>query len=292
MGEGTPSSLSIAKLGLEGAYGAGTATLVVPFTAAGLAGLFDPVLDQGLRGIAAKDFGSYKGPARAEGSLEGYAFKPVIDMLVASIIGSGGILSSSPSTLGFTLADGTGAINGRGLGVTELTIRFNRAEGAVTYSASFLGQKVVPTGPIGTSHDVAKPPMGWKAVSSLAGVSGEVIEGEFSLSREWALFYGGSGVDAAYASNAYAGPLEATGRFTVDFSLLADLDVVLNKTQGAVSVTVADEDGANGFTLDAPLADFGDGLFELDRSGVYVTLALSCRFLYDESTGQGPISIS
>ena len=292
MGSGAPSVLTIAKIGTEGSYGAGTTTLVVPITGGGASGLYEPVLDQGLRGVAARDFGSYKGPARAEASLEGLVYKTVIDILKASIIGSGGTLSSSPSTLGMILSGGSGAIWAKGLGVTELTLRFNRAEGALTYSASMIGQRAISTSALGVLHQVGKPLMGWKAAITIGSLSGCLIEGEWSLSREWALLYCGTGDNAAFPSNAYAGALEATARMTIDFTASADLDVALNKTQGAVTTAFSDEDGSNTITVAAPLMDFADGPIELDSSGTFITLVYSCRALYKTADGTGPISIT
>lgn len=293
MGEGAPSVLTIANLGTEASYGAGAASpIVVPITGGGASGLYEPILDQGLRGIAARDFGSYKGPARAEASLEGLVFKSVIDILKASIIGSGGTLSSSPSTLGMILSGGSGSIEAVGLGVTELTIRFNRAEGALTYSASMIGQRATSESALGVSHDVSKPLLGWNCTISLGGVTGSLVEGEWSLSREWALLYAGTGANAEFPSNAYAGALEVTARFTIDFSTSADLDVALDKTQGAVSTAFSDEDDANTVTIAAPLMDYADGPIELDSSGTYITLVYSCRALYNIAGGTGPITIT
>ena len=293
MGSGASSVLTIVNLGTEGSYGGGASSpIVVPITGGSATGLYEPVLDQGKRGIAARDFGSYKGPARAEASLEGLVYNSVIDVLAASIIGAGGTLSSSPSTLGMILSGGSGSAAAVGLGVTELTIRFNRAEGALTYSASMTGQKVTSEAALGVAHDVSKPLMGWNNTISLGGVTGCLVEGEWSLSREWGLLYCGTGADAEYPSNIYAGPLEVTARFTIDFVGQADLDVAINKTQGAVSTAFSDEDDANTLTIASPLMDYADGPFELDHSGTFVTLVYSCRALYNTSNDTGPITIT
>lgn len=293
MGDGNTSALVIASLGTEVSYGGGASSaIVVPITGGAVAGLYEPVLDQGKRGIAARDFGSYKGPARAEASIEGLAYKDVIDVLAASIVGSGGALSSSPSTLGMILSGGSGSAKAVGLGATELTVRFNRAEGALTYSASMTGKKATSEAALATSHDVGKPLMGWNCTVSVGGVTGCLIEGEWSLSREWALLYCGTGADAEYPSNAYAGPLEVTARLTVEFVGQADLDVAIGKTQGAVSTAFSDEDDGDMITIAAPLMDYADGPFELDHSGTFVTLVYSCRALYDTNNEEGPITIT
>ena len=292
MGSGAPSVLTIGKIGVESGYGAGTTTLTVPITGGGASGLYEPILDQGKRGIPARDFGSYKGPARAEASLEGDAFKDVIDILKASIIGSGGSLSSSPSTLGMILSGGSGAAHAKGLGVTELTLRWSRAEGPVTYSASMLGQKAVKASTLSAAHDVGKPLVGWKTVVTVGEITGCSVEGELSLSRPWALLYCGTGDDAAFPSNAYAGPLEVTGRLTVDFSTSADLDVAFNKEQGDVTIAFADEDGSDDVTATMPEVDFSDGPVEIDHSGEFITLVFSIRAVYDTDAESGPISIA
>ncbi len=297
MGDGAPSVLTIVNLGTEGSYGGGASSpIVVPITGGSATGLYEPILDQGKRGIAARDFGSYKGPVRAEASLEGDAYNAVIDILAASIIGAGGSLSSSPSSLGMILSGGSGSAKAVGLGVTDLTIRFNRAEGALTYSASMIGQKVTSEAALSVAHDVGKPLMGWNCTITMGDVVGCLIEGEWSLSREWALLYCGTatpgGIGEEYPSNIYAGPLEVTARFTVDFVGQADLDVAIDKTQGAVTTVFEDEDDANTLTIAAPLMDYADGPFELDHSGTFVTLVYSCRALYKTADSSGPITIT
>lgn len=276
MADGSPSTLCAMSIG----------GVTVPITGGSVSGLHEPVLDQGLRGVAAKDFGSYKGPFRAEVSAEGLANAAVIAQFAGSIIGSGGSLSPTPLTLPVKLACGGQGLGATECGVTELTIRFNRAEGAVTYSTSMLGWAISITSVAQLTAEI-KPLIGWKTSISIGSVTGCVIEGEVSLSREWALLYCGSD---EYATASYAGGLECTARFTVEFEEDADAMLAINHTQVAVTVILNDEDAGGAVTIAMPKFYLSDGPVEIDSSGIYATLVFSGRAVYMD--GSGPVSIT
>ncbi len=278
MGSGAPSVLTAMSIG-------GT---TVPITGGSVSGLHEPILDQGLRGIAAKDFGSYKGPFRAEVSAEGLANSAVLISLATSIIGAGGTLSSSPARLAANLGSGGIGISATECGVTELTIRFNRSEGGVTYSTSMIGWEVtVGAGPSALTTEI-KPLVGWNTTASVAGTGGVcVVEGEISLSREWALLYCGGD---QYASNSYAGGLECTARFSLDFASGTALSGAIAHDKVAVTVALADEDGGSAVSIAMPNFYLSDSPVEIDFGGTYVMTVISGRAVYMDATG--PVSIS
>jgi len=130
-----------------------------------------------------------------------------------------------------------------------------------------------------------KPCVGWK--TSVSGLGNCVVEGEITLSREWALLYCGGD---QYASNAYAGPLECTARFTTDFASTGDVNNVLSHGHGAVAVGFATDEGVSGGGISIPNFYFADGLSEIDTGGVYSRFVVSGRGTYED--GDGPASIS
>lgn len=273
---GSPSTLCAMSIG----------GVTVPITGGSVSGLHEPILDQGLRGVAAKDFGSYKGPFRAEVSAEGLANAAIIDQLATSIIGAAGSLSATPARLATALSCGGIGMSATECGVTELTIRFNRSEGAVTYSTSMLGWEVSTANVSALTAEI-KPLVGWITTISIGSVAGCVIEGEVSLSREWALLYCGGD---QYASNSFAGGLECTARFTVEFDTSADATLALDHTKVAVTVTLNDEDSGDAVAIAMPEFYLSDGPVEIDSSGIYATLVFSGRAVYMD--GDGPVSIT
>jgi len=281
MGEGVPSTLTLVKVGEEASYGAGTLTTVIPVNPPSGSGAYEQILDQGLRGIPARDFGAYQGASRAEVTLEGIAYKAAMSFW------TGGMLSSTPASLAVGINDGGIAYVYTGLLVSELTVRYNSAEGFVTYSVNLIGKEMKSTASFATSHDVGEPPVGW--ATQVVGPGDCAIEGEWTLSREIALLYCGG---EQTPQNAYAGPLEVTARATFDFTSSALVTAFLNKTQGAFSTTFRDSKKNTIFAISAPKMDYGEGPLEIDRSGVYVTLAYSMRALYDLANMTGPVSFS
>jgi len=294
MGEGVPSALTLVKVGEEADYGDGTLTTIIPVNPPSATAPYEQILDQGLRGIAARDFAAYQGAGRVEATLEGPCYPEAMNFWAKGILGAAGfVLGSTPPSFAVAINDGGTAYVYKGLMVSELTIRYNAAEGLVTYSTNLIGQKMATTGAFATSHDVSDPPRGWMAYATMGVSPACVIEGEWTLSREIALLYCASSnvaAEAQYPKNAYAGPLEVTARATLDFTAAALVTRYLNKTQEAFQVAFTYD--AHGLTITAPKMDFGEGPVEIDRSGTYVTLAYSMRALYDLDTMTGPVTIT
>lgn len=297
MGDGGPSVLTIVKIGLESAFGDGNVSIVAPITAVSLRPANTTVLDNAKRGVAAADFGAYQGPGRGEGSMEGMAYPEVFGMLAYAILGAGSASSATlgptPPTMGIQGSYGgvTGLV-GKGMCVTELTFRFNEAEGAATFSSSFLGKQVVSAGTLSVAHDVSDPMMGWHGYSTF----GCITEGEFTFSREWGLLYcanTAAGEDKKYPDNAYAGPLSVTGRLTVDLTASSQIDRFLDKTQDALTVTFTDPEsggGSIGFAFNK--IDYADAPLDIDISGIFTQVVYTIRGLYDLDALLGPVTIT
>ena len=275
MPDGGPSLLTIVKIGFESAFGDGNVDTVAPVTAVSLRPANATVLDNAKRGVAAADFGAFQGPGRGEGSMEGMAYPEIFGRLAYAILGAGSAasatLGSDPPTLGIQGSyGGVVGLIGKGMCVTELTYRFNAAEGAATFSSSFLGKQVIGAGgTLVVSHDVTDPIMGWHGYSTF----GCITEGEFTLSREWGLLYcanTAAGENKKYAAGAYAGPLSVTGRLTVDLTAESQIDRFLDKTQDELVMTFTDPEtsgGSIGFTFQK--LDYADAPLDVDISGIF-----------------------
>ena len=188
-------------------------------------------------------------------------------------------------SLAIAISDSSNAYyEGSGLKVAELSIRFSAAEGAVTYSASLIGKEIAALGSAFAGPGTVKDPfMGWMAASAaLAGVDAALIEGEWTFSREVGLLYSAAGgaTPSEVPTNAYVGPLEVTARATFDFEEAALVESYLDKDQSAYSVTFNNTGTSETLAIAAALMDLGDGPFEIDRTGVFTTIAYSMRALY------------
>ncbi len=178
-------------------------------------------------------------------------------------------------------------ISAANCGVTELTIRFNRSEGGVTYSTSMIGRTATVGAAPSALTDAIEPLVGWKTTAAVGGTGGAcVVEGEISLSREWALLYCAG---TQYASNSYAGGLECTARFSLDHSASTALSGAVAHSKVAVSITLAADAGAS-VSISMPHFYLSDSPVEIDFGGTYAMTVISGRAVYLD--GEGPVSIS
>ena len=305
------SALTKVGLALEPIWGTSTApSILLPVTPPTFSLPFEQILDQGLRGIDARDFAAYQGVGRAECSLEGPAYPEEIGFFFKGMLPSetsiaeGVIWAHTFKLLGvplsFSIQDDNQVQTHRyvGMMLSELGLSYSLAEGSLTYTTSFTGKtKVDESDPIPLDA-TSSPFLGWMAYATIGGAAACVIEGEWTFSREIALVYCGTTPAGGTQSpiNAYAGPLEVTGRATLDFLTPSDVDLYLNKSQvpfvldfeyGKPPLPPAD---MKKLTITATKMDFGEGPVEIDRSGVHLTLAYSMRALYN-TTDEGPIQV-
>ncbi len=301
---------ALTKVGLakEPSWGTTTApTVLLPVAPPTFSLPFEQILDQGLRGIAAMDFGAYQGVGRAEASLAGPAYPELVGFFFKGILGAESKTGeTAPYTHTFSLAstlpsfsiqDENGIQPYRYIGMLlgELGLSYSSAEGALNYTASLTGKtKEDVTASIPADASLM-PFLGWTVYATINDVGAVcVIEGEWTLSREIALVYCGSVAEGGtqYPVRAYAGPLEVTGRATLDFLANSDVSRYLSKYQGPFVLDFEYGSGAGlkKLTLTATEMDFGEGPVEIDRSGVHLTLAYSMRAIYN-TTDAGQIKV-
>lgn len=289
----------LTKVGLakEPSWGASTVpTILLPTTPPAFTLPFEQILDQELRGIAAKDFAAYQGVGRAEGSLGGPAYPEEVGFFFKGILGAESIDGSAPWTHTFKLAstvpsfsiqdeNGVQPYRYTGMLLAEFGLSYSAAEGALNYTTSYTGktkENVVAAIP---ADATLSPFLGWMVYATINGVAACVLEGEWTFAREIALVYCGSVAEGGtqYPVRAYAGPLEVTGRATLDFLMDSDVDRYIDKWQGPFVIDFKQGSAAalKQLTITSTKMDFGEGPVEIDRSGVHLTLAYSMRALYN-----------
>mgnify|MGYP001558679934 FL=1 len=275
---------------------------------------FENILDQGLRGVAVKDFGAFQGAGASEASLEGIFHPEHVGYMISAIMGSptsSGTATPYIHTFDFNsnaivpslafedypaigspgVAPLGSAYQYTGLLCNNLTIKFNAGEGAVSWTASFMGKQgtVAPKVTVTTAGTAAPPFLGWEGSVLVDTITYQKLSDyEITFAREVAVEH------AARASQqpafGYVGPLEVTLKATVDFSHEEDFARYRNNSQGTVKVMFTK--GAKYMFIDCPKTSFLEAPVELDRGGVSVKAAWSMRALYDVDVANTPCRIT
>jgi len=294
------AALSKVGIGKEATWGAGgTPVLILPVEPPSFTVPSEQILDQALRGIAARDFAAYQGVLSVEISLGGPFYPEECGFLLNAIMGTASVAGSDPYVHTFSLGpippplivqdeQGVEAHRFTGCLAAEFSLTFNQAEGLLTYSASLTGKERTEVAACGLTDQTNAPFRGWMGSVLVNGSPfGKLIEGELTLSREIELHYTDGNTQLPQAAS--AGPLEVTGRATIRFDDIADYDRYLDKDQEPFQIDFAYGAGASlkKLTFLASLMDFGDGAAEIDRSGTSLTLAYTMRALYN-ATDAGP----
>jgi hypothetical protein len=303
-------------IGRETAWGTAPSTLyTVPVNPPSFTDTYEQILDQGLRGIAAKDFSSSQGAGVSEASLEGVGYPEEIGWFLYGIAGT---ISTSgtaaPYTHTFSLdasppsftiedqphvtppggSDENKAYQYKGSYCNSLTLRFSAAEGALSWTAGFRG---LPSGgtvsPTSLIAETANAPfLGYYGQVSLGGDSfARLVDCEWTFSREVVMQHTAQNTQNPVFG--YSGELEVTIRATMEFHADEDLARYRNNTQPAFSVTFTRGSGASQKTLiiNCPSISFLEGAPEIDRSAVNVRLTMTARALYDSGIS-GPVEFT
>lgn len=313
----TISALTKIGLAKESAWGVSTApTVLLPITTVTLNEVWEQVLDEAKRGILAKDFNAYQGVNHIEGSLEGPFYPEEVGMLLHTIMGT----SSTPSgtgpythvmTLGVTppslsIQDEDGVRNMRYLGVkcNNFAAKFSAAEGLLTYTASLTGKLIdqnvntlaitVPPN-MSVSDNTSKTWRGWQSSVTINSTAyTKMITFDLTIAREVSLVYTAN--NTRFASAIYSGPMEVTAKLSILFDTAADFDRAHDWGNNQHPLEVTLDNGLSGannrkviFTMSK--ASWGDGNFERDRGGTYMTGSWNIRALYN-TTDSGPIKIT
>tara|TARA_Y100000310_G_scaffold345002_1_gene461087 strand:- start:3878 stop:4939 length:1062 start_codon:yes stop_codon:yes gene_type:complete len=271
---------------------------------------FEQVLDKGRRGRDSMDFRAWQGVGHAEITWEGTVAENdtdglILGYLIKNLLGKATAQSSAFDTTNYqqlfllgTLKEyltvehkalvATSDRQFLDCRVTEIMLRWNAGEGALTYSVSLVGQsptldsRAVPTDNESVDNNGAY--MGWQATNLVNGVTnGRLISGEWTLRRTPERFYGSTNVQTF--ADLYRGPLEVICSLVLDYNANTDLVAFRTKAQTEGGLAVAFVKGTAGaaserrFAIGSVVADLGDGPAELDNSNANIRLGLVARGL-------------
>ena len=298
----TLSALSKLGFGLESTWGtAVVATTLLPVrNLKTVVADYKQELDDGVRGVAAKDFGAYQGTGQGSVEWEGDFYPEELGYFLKLIMGGAAVtgigpydhtfsLASNPASL--TLEESILAKKWAGMVLSDLGLKFSAAEGKLTYTAKMVGKTAVDVTPAAVSDATVAPFLGWQASLQIGGAGNtRLLDLSLDFKRPVELLYTAN--NTKDPSAAAIGPLEVTGKATFDYDT-TELGYYLSKTQNAFVATLGYGTGAGQKQLvfTGTKTDYGDGPVEIDRGKTYVTLAASLRFLHNTTDG-GPCKIT
>lgn len=279
--------------------------------------LFEEIRDNGRRGPDAMDFRSCQGVKHQEITVEGFVADhsgtllfPAVQYFLNNILSTGtytpvetGMSTSvykHPLLLGNTKEYLTleqtlhrDATDRRfaGARVSDVTIRWNAGEGAVTYTATLVAEEISKVTATSVTDVSLDPFKGWHAQVKVNGsVITNMISAEITLRRSVHRLY--TGQNQQTVKDILLGPLEVTSSLVFDYDGAVEIDIFRAKTQGTLEMLfrtgTVDTSGERAFHIGGILFDFGGGPAEIDTTGDTPTLGLLARGLY--STGTGPIT--
>jgi len=297
------------KIGIarESSWGSAEAPhRMLPIEPPGITEPYEQILDNLLRGINAMDFGAYQGAGFVEMSLGGLFFPEEMGFLILAILGDPTSGTSAPYEHTFTMDSQPKSLavqeeggvyesgsSRRFIGMlpSSLTFTFSSSEGLLTWSSDL-------TGKLGTApgsgdipgEDTSAPLLGWHAALDIGGANARLIDCELTLEREAATRHGLDG--SQFPAAVYSGGLAVTCSMTFDAIDNAELNYVLTHATNAVVISLSYGTGASEKSIQFTMSqlNWGDAPAELDKSGIFITLGVSGRALYN-TTDAGPIKI-
>lgn len=275
---------------------------------------YEKILDQGLRGSPAMDWGVYQGVGLSEVGLSGIFHPEEIGFFLYGIFGGYSYAGGTPGTHTFALNAGTvtppsftvqdypvvgtpGAVpenicyQYRGCLVSSFTLKFAAGEGAVTWDVTMNGKAGTPVAPSAVTGDPGAPFLGWMGSVDLGGATfAKLIDCEFTFARTIVLEHCLQNTrDPAFG---FADRLEVTARASAKFMADADYGRYREFTQTPFVVTLSKGSGATLKTLTVTCTSmsFADAPTEIDRSGTDVKLNMSMRAV-SNATDAGPCKV-
>lgn len=297
-GLGLLSSLSFLGFAVETTPGTAVpATKFVPIKSFKAEDDIKRILDDGRRGVLAKDFGMYAGTASATLEYEGMMYPDMPGYFIKAIMGNDTVNGTGPYTHSFTLSNSMPPT----LTITDYEVAGARqyaygvveefglkwaSDGDVTYNVKMQAQaSTVVTTPTSTFTN-AQPFLGWQAGLTINGATNyNMVSGELTLKREVKPTYGANNTQQFTRMN--VGPLEVSGKMTFEIVDYTEHQLYLNNTQQPVVITFTQ--GSNILTLQ--MSQCGIEKSVIDRSQEMVRADVSFRGLYN-ATDNGPIKIT
>lgn len=308
------AGLEVVGFGRETTWGTSvTPATLLPVTAKQFTEPTVTMLDEYVRGIRAKDFGSYQGVRHPEISLEGGFFPNECGMFLMMMMGtaSGAPTGAGPYTHTFTLGntahsltvqtqDGIQTQYATGMRMSEMRLNINPGESLLTYSANMAGKALTvnsSAGSISADATLGTSPVtglleGWRTDVTAGGSAlDSLISCELTLTNDLDIVYTADNVQTPSAI--YINRLAVSARLTIDYNASGAstiLGYVRGKTQNALVLTITKGASTSTQTLTITMTkfDWQDADYEIDMGGIAPRLNISGRGLYN-STDAGPV---
>lgn len=293
------SALSYLGLSKETAWGTPvTAAKWLPVKTMSPVDDIKTIIDEGKRGLAAKDFGLYQGTRLASLDYSGDFFVDVVPYLILAILGKDTVTGTAPYTHNFqldpappslTLQDYNG-FNERqfaGARLSELGLKFTTDTGALEWTAKAMSKVSATTTKSTPTFGTTAPLLGWQASMTIGAVAVlRLLAFELTIKRTLKEIFGAN--NSQDPSNILAGIIEVTGKLTFDMQDDTELTHYLSNDQPAAVITLTQ--GAN-VNLVITLTKCAFEKAQTDRSQEFVRLDAQIRGIYNV-TDAGPCQIA
>jgi len=314
---------ALTKVGIlkEASFGAGgNPSVILPVEPPSFTEPIARFWDNAIRGIPALDFGGIVTTKHIEGSLAGPIFLDEFPYLPLAILGSETFSTVDtttgkhvfalktdglPPSLAVVVDDEVQEWTYKGVRCTSLTMRFSAAEGVLNFSADIVGAEKATsdaTWPaLGAPGQAPLP--GWQgyvqiwdeATSAYKAWANKLIDFEIVFTRDADYRYSLPGTAEGSSSPREIGlsPLSITGTITIQFTDVADEQKYRTGVQDRIKIKVIKDPAKEGVagevscTWELFKIDWGEGAFEVDRTGTTLVATMRFRALWD--FGQGKI---
>lgn len=181
------------KFAKETTWGtAATRNVRMPFTTWSADPEVDEIIDDATRGDASYDYAVYAGMGRSNLELEAPAYPVEVGYFIHGVMGTASYATAThtfsvgTSVPSFTFEDDD-PVQARvytGCQVSSFSLRFNRAEGLVTFNTKMIGKLPTTTTSTTVADASGKPWIGWTGVFSVDGTAAaKLISGELTWER-------------------------------------------------------------------------------------------------------------
>jgi hypothetical protein len=293
------SALSYLGLSKEAAWGTPvTAAKWLPVKSMSPVDDIKTIIDEGKRGLAAKDFGVLQGVRLANLDYGGDFFVDVVPYLILAILGKDTVTGTAPYTHLFQLDPAPPSLtfqdyNGfnerqfAGARLSELGLKFASDTGALEWTAKALSKvsaAVVKTTP---TFGTTAPLLGWQAALAVGGTPvTKLLAFELNIKRVLKEIFGAN--NSQDPSNIFAGIVEVTGKLTFDMQDDVELTHYLSNDEPAVVITLTQSPNVN---LIITLTKCAFEKAQSDRSQEFVRLDAQVRGIYNV-TDAGPCQVA
>lgn len=264
--------------------------------------IYETFQDQTLRGNASLDQEVYQSVSRVEATVEGPFYPLELGFFLLALLGSES-LATGGSTGAHTFVgktsdlpslalkvddDVTTAVANRGhvhsgMMPTSFGLRFAAAEGILTYTSSFTGKSRATSTDALPSYATVTPFLNWQGTydtdTNSIGTA-HLIDMDLTINRPPSLLYTLSEGGTSQTARRYdAGPIEVTGRFTMDFTSIDQYTAYEANTDVSLSVTFSDGSN-NKLVVEVPNMKLLDAPMEISRSDISLQAIYSFRGIH------------